>query len=350
MHADTVDVIFMVFGFIGAVGDGLSTPLLLVLISHFFNEIGNGPNAVVQFTAKINMIARNLLFLALGSLVMGFLEGYFWARTAERQASTMRATYLKAVLRQDVEYFDLKVGSTNEVIASVSSDSLIIQDVLSEKDIHGNFTKDQARPQEYHKAGIIVEQAISSVRTVYSFVAEEQTMTKFSKTLEFSVKLGLKQGLAKGLAIGSNGITFTIYAFEVWYGSHLVIYHGATGGTVYAVAAAAVLGGLALGSALSNIKYLAEGGSAGVRILEVIQRVPKIDSESTEGEVLQNVSGEVEFKSIEFAYPSRLENPIFVNFNLRVPAGRTVALAGSSGSGKSTVIRREARYYWMELT
>jgi ATP-binding cassette, subfamily B (MDR/TAP), member 1 len=61
------------------------------------------------------------------------IEGYCWARTAERQASTMRARYLKAVLRQDVEYFDLKVGSTNEVITSVSSDSLVIQDVLSEK-------------------------------------------------------------------------------------------------------------------------------------------------------------------------------------------------------------------------
>ncbi|KAJ1703492.1 hypothetical protein LUZ63_003271 [Rhynchospora breviuscula] len=387
MHADTVDVIFMVFGFIGAVGDGFSTPLMLVLTSQFFNDLGNGPNVVMQFTSKVNTIARDLVFLAIGSLVMAFLEGYCWARTAERQASTMRARYLKAVLRQDVEYFDLKVGSTNEVITSVSSDSLVIQDVLSEKVPNfimnvsmflGSYTVgfilqwqltlvafptlllliipglmygrmlmgvSQKIKQEYGKAGVIVEQAISSVRTVYSFAAEEQTMTKFSKALEYSVKLGLKQGLAKGLAIGSNGITFTIYAFEVWYGSRLVMYHGATGGTVFAVAAAAIVGGLSLGSGLSNVKYFAEAGSAGERILEVIQRVPKIDSESTEGEVLQNVSGEVEFKSIEFAYPSRLENPIFVNFNLRVPAGRTVALVGSSGSGKSTVIALLERFY-----
>ena len=45
----------------------------------------------------------------------------------------MRARYLSAVLRQDVEYFDLKAGSTSEVIASVSSDSLAVQDALSEK-------------------------------------------------------------------------------------------------------------------------------------------------------------------------------------------------------------------------
>jgi len=53
-------------------------------------------------------------------------EGYCWARTAERQASRMRERYLRAVLRQDVEYFDLKVGSTSEVITSVSNDSLVV--------------------------------------------------------------------------------------------------------------------------------------------------------------------------------------------------------------------------------
>lgn len=65
---------------------------------------------------------------------MGFhLEGYCWARTAERQASRLRVRYLKAVLRQDVGYFDLHVTSTADVITSVSSDSLVIQDVISEK-------------------------------------------------------------------------------------------------------------------------------------------------------------------------------------------------------------------------
>jgi len=45
----------------------------------------------------------------------------------------MREKYLRAVLRQDVGYFDLHVTSTSDVITSVSSDSFVIQDVLSEK-------------------------------------------------------------------------------------------------------------------------------------------------------------------------------------------------------------------------
>lgn len=62
-----------------------------------------------------------------------FTEGYCWTRTGERQARRMRARYLKAVLRQDVAYFDLQVASIAEVVTSVSNDSLVIQDFLSEK-------------------------------------------------------------------------------------------------------------------------------------------------------------------------------------------------------------------------
>jgi ATP-binding cassette subfamily B (MDR/TAP) protein 1 len=101
----------------------------------------------------------------------------------------------------------------------------------------------------------------------------------------------------------------------------------------------------ALGSGLSNLKYFSEASAAGERVLEVIRRVPKIDSASDIGEELANVAGEVEFKNVEFCYPSRPESPIFTSFSLRVPAGRTAALVGSSGSGKSTVVALLERFY-----
>nr|CAB3502853.1 unnamed protein product [Digitaria exilis] len=180
----------------------------------------------------------------------------------------------------------------------------------------------QVRDQ-YTRPGAIAEQAVSSEST----------------------RLGIKQGLAKGLAIGSNGVTVAIYAFNVWYGSRLVMYHGAKGGTVYVVSAGIVVGGMALGSGLSNVKYFSEASSAAERILEVIRRVPKIDSEQDTGEKLANVAGEVEFRNVEFCYPSRPESPVLVSFNLRVPAGCTMALVGTSGSGKSTVIALLQRFY-----
>ena len=79
--------------------------------------------------------------------------------------------------------------------------------------------------------------------------------------------------------------------------------------------------------------------------MELVKRVPKIDIDTKEGEILENVRGEVEFKGVDFAYPSRPENLTLNEFSLKVPAGMTVALVGSSGSGKSTVIALLERFY-----
>lgn len=98
--------------------------------------------------------------------------------------------------------------------------------------------------EEYNQAGTIAEQAISSIRTVYAFVGESKTIATFSVALQGSVKLGLRLGLAKGLAIGSNGVVFAIWSFMCYYGSRLVMYHGARGGTVFIVGASIAVGGL----------------------------------------------------------------------------------------------------------
>ncbi|XP_039141973.1 putative multidrug resistance protein [Dioscorea cayenensis subsp. rotundata] len=375
----------MVFGFLGAICDGLSGPVLVFQTSKIINILGDGTNFVSE--DKINKFSLNLLFLACGSLLAVFLEGYCWMRTGERQAARMRVKYLKAILRQDVEYFDLKVSSTSEVITSVSSDSLIIQDVISEKVpnfimcctifvgsyivafiimwrlalvafptvllliipgiLYGKTLMNLARKikEESDKTTCVIEQAISSIRTVYSFVGESKTMADFSVTLNSCVKLGLRQGLIKGLAIGSSGISFAIWAFVAWYGSKLIMYSGAHGGNIYAVGIEVTYGGLTLGSALSNMKYFSEAIAAGERIMEVMDRVPKIDIDTTEGEILRSVDGEVQFIGVDFAYPSRPENVILNEFSLKVPAGMTVALVGSSGSGKSTVIALLERFY-----
>ncbi|XP_042483361.1 ABC transporter B family member 15-like [Macadamia integrifolia] len=387
-HADGKDKWLMFLGFIGAVGDGFSMPALFYVNGTAFNNFGGTPSTNSQdYASKTNQMALYLLYVACGSLVASFMEGYCWTRTGERQATRMRERYLKAVLRQDIGYFDLQVFSSTQVITSVSYDTLLIQDFISEKLpnfimnlmtfvgsyvmafvlmwrlalvvlpfivlaiapglICGRILMGMAKKvgEEYDKAGRIVEQTVSSIRMVYSFVGESRIMAEFSAALQGCVRLGLKEGLVKGMAIGSTNIVISVWSFMFWFGSKLVMYHGGRGGTIFAVGTCITFGGMSLGSGFMNLKYFSEACAAGDRIMQIVTRVPKIDSENTEGETLQSISGEIEFKHIEFAYPSRPENVILRDFSLRVPAGSKVALVGGSGSGKSTIISLLQRFY-----
>jgi len=100
-----------------------------------------------------------------------------------------------------------------------------------------------------------------------------------------------------------------------------------------------------LGMALPDLKYFTEASVAATRIFDRINRVPLIDGENTKGIVLDNIRGEIEFEYVKFTYPSRPDSIVLKDFNLKIGAGKTVALVGASGSGKSTAIALVQRFY-----
>lgn len=96
----------------------------------------------------------------------------------------------------------------------------------------------------YEVAGSIVEQSISNIRTVYSYVGEQKTVDKFSNALQESMKLGIKQGVMKGLMIGSMAMMFATWAFQSWVGGLLVTEKGESGGHVFIAGVCIITGGM----------------------------------------------------------------------------------------------------------
>ncbi|EOA26173.1 hypothetical protein CARUB_v10019611mg [Capsella rubella] len=348
-------------------------------------------HVMFRFADWIDIVLMcSLYFVYLGLAVLGvaFMEGYCWSKTSERQVVKIRRTYLEAVLRQEVSFFDSD-ASTSEIIHTISTDTSLIQQLLSEKVpiflmhisvfitglvfsayfswrltivalptlvlllipglIYGNYlvhlTKKSFREDVI--ANSIVEQALSSIKTILSFTAETQIIKKYSKVLERHKKLGLKKGLAKGLAVGSSGISFTIWAFLAWYGSRLVMHKQETGGRIYAAGISFILSGISLGTALTEIRYFSEASVAAARICSRIDRISEIDGEdTTKGFIPKDkMKGRVEFECVTFIYPSRPKSVVLKNFTLTADVGETVALMGTSGSGKSTVISLLQRFY-----
>jgi ATP-binding cassette subfamily B (MDR/TAP) protein 1 len=90
---------------------------------------------------------------------------------------------------------------------------------------------------------------------------------------------------------------------------------------------------------------IAHGRAAAAKLFETIDRIPDIDSGSPEGAKLENVEGEIEFEDVVFSYPSRPDVVVAKNLSIKFPAGKTAAIVGASGSGKSTVVSLVERFY-----
>lgn len=96
--------------------------------------------------------------------------------------------------------------------------------------------------------------------------------------------------------------------------------------------------------AAPDVQVFSQAKAAGYEVFQVIHRKPLISNES-KGKMPSKIKGGINFRDVHFSYPSRPEKPILQGLSLSIPAGKTVALVGSSGCGKSTVISLVSRFY-----
>jgi len=101
----------------------------------------------------------------------------------------------------------------------------------------------------------------------------------------------------------------------------------------------------ALGLGSPNIKAISEGKAAGKSAFEVIDRQTAIDANDRRASKLKQIDGVIEFKNVDFYYPSRPDVKVLKNFSAKFEKGKTTAIVGPSGSGKSTIIQLIERFY-----
>ncbi|PHU27705.1 ABC transporter B family member 1 [Capsicum chinense] len=385
--ADKFDYFLMITGSIGAILHGSSMPVFFLLFGEMVNGFGKNQMDLHKMTHEVSKYALYFVYLGLIVCASSYAEIGCWMYTGERQASALRKKYLEAVLKQDVGFFDTD-ARTGDIVFSVSTDTLLVQDAISEK--VGNFihylstflaglvvgfvsawrlallsvavipgiafagglyaytlTGLTSKSREsYANAGIIAEQAIAQVRTVYSYVGESKALNSYSDAIQNTLKLGYKAGIAKGLGLGCTyGIACMSWALVFWYAGVFIRNGQSDGGKAFTAVFSAIVGGMSLGQSFSNLGAFSKGKAAGYKLMEIINQKPTIVQDPLDGKCLSEVSGNIEFKNVTFSYPSRPDVIIFRDFCIFFPAGKTVAVVGGSGSGKSTVVSLIERFY-----
>ena len=193
-----------------------------------------------------------------------------------------------------------------------------------------------------------LEETLTGLRIIKGFSGEDKFYEKFQESTtrfyHYANKLLNRQNLASP---ASEFLGICVIAILLWYGGNLVLSGGGGGASALDGSKFLVYMGLAyniltpakaISRGLYNIK---QGSAAAERIQEIIDTEnPLLDK--VNAIVKDGFNSEIVFDNISFKYA---EEYVLKDFSLTIPKGKTVALVGQSGSGKSTIANLITRFY-----
>nr|XP_039263789.1 ATP-dependent translocase ABCB1-like isoform X2 [Styela clava] len=355
-------------------------------VTTFFEFVQELEEYGTELNSEMARYSLYYVYLAIIILVFASIQVYFWMLQAVRQVRQIRIKFFQSILRQDIGFFDL--NSVGELNTRLADDIQKIQDGISDKvsisiqmfaralaglvigfiyswklalvilavspllgisaamlfKIATAFTKKEL--QAYAQAGAVAEEVISSIRTVVAFGGEEKECERYDENLIPAKETGIRKGTISGSGIGVvMFILFSTYGLAFWYCSTLIFDGELSTGNMLTCFFGVLIGAFALGQSGSNMEYFSAATAAAGKIFEIIDREPPIDSFSTEGHKPQQVSGQIEFKNVDFTYPSRPDVQVLKGISFKAEVGKTIALCGQSGCGKSTCVQLIQRFY-----
>lgn len=204
----------------------------------------------------------------------------------------------------------------------------------------------RANISAYAQGGTIAEETLSSVRNAIAFGTQERLALSYDSHLAKAEYWGVRLKLSIALMIGTlMGLMNLNYGLAFWQGSIFIVDDGMPLSKILTVTMAVMLGSVSLGNVGPNVQAFITAVAAAGKLYTTIDRISALDSSSDSGDKLENVQGEIRLENIKMIYPSRPEVVVMDDISLNIPAGKTTALVGASGSGKSTIIGLVERFY-----
>ena len=189
----------------------------------------------------------------------------------------------------------------------------------------------------------IIEETINGLRIIKGFNAEAVFGKKFKHTTErfyrFSNSLLNRHNLASPV---SEFLGIAVIGTLLLYGGQLVFVEQSLDPEVFLTYIALSYGVLTPAKSISKASYVVKKGNAAAeRVLEILETVSHIQDPENPVEK-KSFNSEIELKDVSFQYE---ENQVLSSISLTIPKGKTVALVGQSGSGKTTISNLIPRLY-----
>ena len=208
------------------------------------------------------------------------------------------------------------------------------------KSLKGKSTRAQ---QENGFLISVVEETLTGLKVVKGYNAENYFSSTFNGSInrlyKLSNSIGKKNNLASPM---SEFLGIIVISILLFYGGNLVLVDKSLDGSLFIAYIGLAYNILTPAKAISKASYQVKNGlAAAERVFEVLE-VENTIKDKEDAIELQDFENEIHLKNINFSYGEEL---VLKNFSLTIPKGKTVALVGQSGSGKSTIANLLTRFY-----
>lgn len=190
----------------------------------------------------------------------------------------------------------------------------------------------------------LVDETIGGMRIIMGFTAQSLMKGKFDHENHFNNKVSRKMQYNRDLASPlSEVLGISVVASILWIGGNMVLDDNT------ALKASAFISYLIVFSQIlspaksfsSTFSTITTSLVSGRRVLELLDTTSRIENIG-EAKKIQHIAQGITFNNVSFKY---LEDEVLQNINLNIPKGKTIALVGQSGSGKSTMADLIPRFY-----
>lgn len=334
---------------------------------------------------KLNRLALLLVAVFALQAAFSFLRTYLLAYTGERIVADVRTQVYNHLTGLPVAFFaDRRVG---ELTSRLASDVSVVQTattgsvtellrlslmlvggvtiifitntrltllmlaivpvVIVAAHFYGRYvrrlsTKVQDRLAE---ANSVLEETLSAIRIVQSFVREEYERARYRDRIQDSLKLAVRRAVASaGFIAFIILVVYSGIAVVLWFGSRMVVAGQMTAGDLIAFVLYTFFVGGAVGGMTELYGQFNQAIGATRRVFELLDTKPEI-KDPDDPERLENVRGHVQLIDVYFTYPDERALPVLKGVTIEAKPGEIIALVGPSGAGKSTLVALIPRFY-----
>ncbi len=206
--------------------------------------------------------------------------------------------------------------------------------------IFGKYIKklSRAAQDEAAKSNSVVEEALMGIKNLKAYTNEFFEINAYKKTVDEIKKLSMKSALWRGLFIAFIMVVmFGAIVFIMWQGIEQVKSGDLEQAHFFQFLFLTVMLGTSIGSIPDLFSKIQKSLGATENLMSMMQET--LEPINTSQAVISQhpLKGDIELKNVSFHYETRQNVVVLNKINLSIKQGETVALVGSSGSGKSTI-------------